>query len=230
MKFRNIIFDLDGTLVDSARITGRIIDAMLAEQGVTHRADRDLIRQMDAVGGEAMIAAVMGDHASDPAAALADFRARHAVIDVPHDLPFAGVRTTLADLRKSGARLAICSNKPQHLCERILGSLGLADHFEIIVGSQPGRPRKPAPDAALAALSGVAGKREETLYCGDSLIDVLTARRAGLPIVLAEWGYGAAEAIAAEPGLPRIPTMQTLKDISHGNRDLASLTRGGDPG
>ena len=84
----NIIFDLDGTLIDSARITGQIIDAMLAERGVSAAADRDLIKAMDAVGGVAMIAAVMGAHSSDPAADLEEFRRRHRVVDVPHDVLF----------------------------------------------------------------------------------------------------------------------------------------------
>ena len=225
MKIRNIIFDLDGTLVDSARLTGRIIDTMLADRGATITADREMIRRMDAIGGEAMIAAVMGDFAGDPAQAIAIFRERHAVIDVPDDLPFDGVRETLARLTDAGIRMAICSNKPQHLCERILGALGLLDHFGIIVGSQPGRARKPAPDAALIALHGIHGETHDTVYCGDSLIDVLTARHAQLPVVLVDWGYGTAEAVKAEPDLPRIAAMQVLLDVSHGARDLASLSR-----
>lgn len=225
MKFRNIIFDLDGTLVDSARLTGRIIDAMLADRGAAITADRDMIRRMDAIGGEAMIAAVMGTYAGDPAQAIADFRERHAVIDVPDDLPFDGVRDTLARLSGASVRMAICSNKPQHLCERILGALGLLDHFGIIVGSQPGRARKPAPDAALIALRGIDGEIHDTLYCGDSLIDVMTARRAQLAVALVDWDYGTAEAVKAEPDLPRIAAMQVLLDVSHGARDLASLPR-----
>ncbi|MBA4773948.1 MAG: hypothetical protein H2054_12730, partial [Sphingomonas sp.] len=63
----NIIFDLDGTLVDSARLTGAIVDRMLAERGVTTQADLVLIRRMDAVGGAAMIAAALGAHSIDPA-------------------------------------------------------------------------------------------------------------------------------------------------------------------
>lgn len=225
MRFKNIIFDLDGTLIDSARLTGRIIDAMLAERGVAARADRETIRRMDAVGGEAMIAAVMGENARDPAAEIAEFRARHAVIDVPADLPFAGVPEILSALRVSGVKLAICSNKPQHLCERILAALELEGHFDIIVGSLPGRARKPASDAVLLALNGVEGTPQDTLYCGDSLIDVLTARSVGLPMVLVAWGYGTAEALRSAPNVPLISAMQGLMEISHDDRDLASLFR-----
>jgi phosphoglycolate phosphatase len=76
MVYHNIIFDLDGTLIDSARLTAAIIDRMLAERGATQQADRDLIRKMDAVGGQAMIAAALGTHSIDPAREIEEFRAR----------------------------------------------------------------------------------------------------------------------------------------------------------
>lgn len=212
MNFQHIIFDLDGTLIDSARLTGAIIDRMLDERGIGARADRALIRQMDAVGGEAMIAAVMGEYSANPAAEIEEFRALHRDIAVPQDLPFPGVRAALAALETSGIGLAICSNKPQFLCEKILAALGLAEHFAVIVGSAPGRARKPAPDAALLALEGVGGTVTNTLYFGDSAIDVATARAAGLPVALAAWGYGTAEARQAKPRPPVVETMSVLVD------------------
>ena len=206
----NIIFDLDGTLIDSARLTAAILDQMLARRGVSDGADRAMIRRMDAVGGEAMIAAVLGKHSSDPASELEEFRSIHRTIAVPDDLPFAGVRETLGMLDSAGAGMAICSNKPQFLCEKILGDLGLARHFRAIIGSAPDRPRKPAPDAALRALTALGGDRARTLYCGDSAIDVATALAAGLPIVLVGWGYGTAEALAEQPGTPVLRSMSDL--------------------
>lgn len=196
MKYRQIIFDLDGTLVDSARLTGQILDTMLADRGVTARADPALIRAMDAIGGEAMIAAVMGEHTCDPAADLAEFRERHKVAATPVDLPFPGVVEGLARLADTGLAMAICSNKPQHLCEKILTDLDLARHFKAIIGSTANRPRKPAADAALLALDHLAAEAGDTLYCGDSLIDLETARAAGLAMILVEWGYGTQQAVA----------------------------------
>lgn len=212
MQIRNIIFDLDGTLIDSARLTGAIIDEMLAARGAATPADRALIQRMDAVGGEAMIAAVLGTHSTDPAGEIAEFRAIHQTITVPADLPFAGVREALEMLDEAGIGLAICSNKPQFLCEKILADLGLTRHFRAIVGSAPDRPRKPAPDAARLALAGLGGTPGDTLYCGDSAIDLATARAAGLRAVLVAWGYGTAEAVVLDPHTPVLSSLSRLCD------------------
>lgn len=220
MHIKNIIFDLDGTLIDSARLTGAIIDQMLAARGVKTHADRDLIRRMDAVGGEAMIAAVLGPHSVNPVAEITEFRVLHRKTVVPQDLPFPGVAATLAQLAAQGIGLAICSNKPQDLCEKILGEIGLAHYFAAIVGSTPSRPRKPSPDAALLALEGMGGLPENTLYCGDSAIDVATARAAGLAVTLVTWGYGTAEALLLEPDLSVLRTMSALTGGLNGHGQL----------
>lgn len=218
--FRNIVFDLDGTLIDSARLTGAIIDRMLENRGAGTTADRALIREMDAIGGAAMIAAVMGSHCADPQADIEEFRTIHRTIEIPADLAFPGVADALGALRRAGIGMAICSNKPQVLCEKILGDLGLADHFSAIVGSAPDRARKPAPESALLALASLEGDAAQTLYCGDSAIDIATARAAGMPCVLVEWGYGTAAALEVEPETPLIGAMSALSGAIAGHGRL----------
>ena len=222
---RNIIFDLDGTLIDSARLTAAIVDRMLTQRGTAARADRALIRRMDAVGGTAMIAAALGAHSIDPAREIEEFREIHRTIAVPADLPFAGVPETLAALEAAGIGMAICSNKPQFLCERILGELGLARHFGAIVGSSPDRPRKPDPHSAILALESLGGTRADTLYCGDSAIDCATAHAAGLEAALVAWGYGTADALEHEPRAPVFETMAALHDAVLAHRGLGLTDR-----
>jgi phosphoglycolate phosphatase len=209
---RHILFDLDGTLVDSVRITCAIIDAMLAARGIAFRADPAVARAMDAIGGEAMIAAVMGPHCRDPKQEIAEFRARHAVVATPDDLAFPGVRDALAALAAAGVGMAICSNKPQHLCEKILADLDIARHFAAIVGARAELPRKPAPDGARLALAALAADPAATLYVGDSPVDVATARAAGLPLVLVDWGYGFADARIAAPDARVLHSLVQLLD------------------
>lgn len=209
---RHILFDLDGTLVDSVRITCAIIDAMLAARGTAFRADPATARAMDAIGGEAMIAAVMGPHCRDPATEIAEFRARHAVAVTPPDLAFPGVAQALAALAGAQVGMAICSNKPQHLCEKILADLGLARHFGAIIGARTDLPRKPAPDGARLALAELGADPATTLYVGDSAVDVATAKAAGLPLALVDWGYGLAAARAAAPAARVLHSLTQLID------------------
>lgn len=209
---RHILFDLDGTLVDSVRLTCAIIDAMLATRGIAFRADPAIARAMDAIGGEAMIAAVMGPHCRDPGIEIAEFRARHAVVETPPDLAFPGVAESLAALADAGIGMAICSNKPQHLCEKILTDLGLARHFGIIVGARSDLPRKPAPDGARLALAALGADPAATLYVGDSAVDVATARAAGLAVALVDWGYGFADARIAAPNARVLHSLTQLQD------------------
>lgn len=216
MAYQNIIFNLDGTLIDSARITGLILDQMLTERGVGEPADLEVIKAMDAVGGTAMIAAVLGPHTTDPAADLEEFRARHRRIEVPRDVLFPGVAAALGELSARGVGMAICSNKPQVLCEKILGDLGIASRFAGIFGSAPDRPRKPDPAAALLALGALSGEAEVALFCGDSVIDVETAAAAGVAACLVSWGYGTAHARQMHPRLPVVREMADLCALVHG--------------
>jgi phosphoglycolate phosphatase len=209
---RHILFDLDGTLIDSVRLTCAIINAMLVERSIDFVADPAVARAMDAIGGEAMIAAVMGPHCRDPSQEIAEFRARHAVAATPADLAFPGVAQALADLTAAGITLAICSNKPQALCDKILNDLGLARHFASIVGARPNLPRKPAPDGAFLAMAELSADPAVTLYVGDSSVDVATARAAGLPVMLVNWGYGVAAARVATPAVSVIRSLSQLLD------------------
>ncbi|WP_017669258.1 HAD family hydrolase [Sandarakinorhabdus sp. AAP62] len=209
---RHILFDLDGTLVDSVRITCAIIDTMLAARGVAFHADPALARAMDAIGGEAMIAAVMGPHCRDPGIEIAEFRVRHAVVATPPDLAFPGVAEALAALASADIGLGICSNKPQHLCEKILTDLDLARYFGAIVGARSDLPRKPAPDGARLALAALGADPASTLYVGDSAVDAATARAAGLPLALVAWGYGLAGARAAAPEARVLVSLRQLLD------------------
>lgn len=208
----HLLFDLDGTLIDGSRLTASIIDAMLAARGLDFTANRETARTMDAIGGEAMIAAVMGPYCREPAVEIAAFRARHAIIDIPPDLAFAGVPDGPAALNRAGLAMAICSNKPQRLCDTILNALHLADHFQTIVGASPNLPRKPAADPALLAMQSIAGNRCATLYIGNPNIKIATACAVGLTAALVGWGYGVVEAGQQAPEAPVFPDMPVLLD------------------
>lgn len=185
------VFDLDGTLVDSAGVFADVVNRMLADRGAATRVTVESARRAVALGGRGMLASLLGDGSCDPDADLEEFRLRYVAIPTPPSSLYPGVREGLAELAAAGVRLAICSNKPQRLCEKVMSDLGLVDRFDSIVGSAPGLPGKPDPalfDRALALAGGAPSK-----FCivGDELTDRLLARAVGAPFVHAAYGYAA---------------------------------------
>jgi phosphoglycolate phosphatase len=185
---KHLIFDLDGTLVDSVGITVAIIDQMLASRGITLTACPIITRAHVSAGGEAMIAAVMAEHCLDPEADIAEFRRIHAEIPTPPGTLFPQVAEVLHQLADAGFVLSICSNKPQNLCEKVLDDLGVA-LFGTIVGSRPGVRKKPYPDLMQLVLDVTQADPADCLFIGDSELDLHAAHHFGMRFVLVEWGY-----------------------------------------
>lgn len=188
-----IIFDLDGTMVDSAPLCAEIINAMLAERGSPRRVSASDARRFLTQGGTELVSALLGGDCRETATEVADFRSRYAARPTPAECLFPGVADGLAELDRSGVRMAICSNKPRHLCEKIISDLGLDRYFAVIAGSVPDLPLKPDAALALRALAELGSRPEDCLFVGDSEIDCLTAQAAGIPFVFVTYGY-------AEPG------------------------------
>lgn len=193
MSARPIIFDLDGTLVDSAPLCADIINEMLGERGSSRAVTATDARMFLTRGGVQLVTALLSGDARETDVEVADFRSRYAARPTPHGCLFPGVAEGLGELNRLGLRMAICSNKPQHLCEKIIADLGLDGHFAVVAGSVPGLPLKPAADLARRALAGLGARPEDCIFVGDSEVDRLTALAAGVPFAFVTYGY-------AEPG------------------------------
>ncbi len=187
-----IIFDLDGTLVDSCAICIMILEGMLQDRGASLSIDPDVARPLMSRGGEMMVATLLGDHCGNPAEELAEFRARYARIMTPDSSLFDGVFDGLAKLRGCGFTLAICSNKPQALCEKVLADTGLADHFSVVVGGVNTLKPKPAPDLLEKTLAGLGFAVSDCIFVGDSELDHAVAEQAGMPFHFMTYGYAEA--------------------------------------
>lgn len=190
MRRGHAVFDLDGTLVDSVAQFTAVLNAMLSERGIVDILSPDAVRPHATMGGLAMIEGLLGRRCGDPADALAEFRARYGAAPTPADSLYPGAIEALESLRRDGVTLAVFSNKPQHLCEKVLGDLGLVGLFDAIVGSGPGVPHKPDPAGLDLALERTGGTRSRCCYVGDSAPDHALARAAGVPMVFVAWGYG----------------------------------------
>ena len=193
---RSIVFDLDGTLIDSAPVFARILNAMLAERGSDHRVTVEDIRPFASLGGPALVGGVLAQDCGDLDHEVEDFRARYRLFPTPPESLYEGVAKGVRALAALGFELAICSNKPKPLCEKVIADLGLDACFPVIVGSSPDRPMKPAPDLLELAMARLDMTTAECLYVGDSEIDVALAEATGVRFAFLTYGY-AGETVAA---------------------------------
>lgn len=185
---RHLIFDLDGTLVDSCATCVSILGDMLAERG-GGVIDPFGAQAYMSRGGIDMVAGLLGAACIDPVADLADFRVRYGRYRTPAETLFPGVAAGLERLAAAGFTLSICSNKPQGLCDQVLADTGLSGHFALVVGGRPTLRPKPAPDLLDATLAGLGARPEECLFIGDSELDHQVAAEAEIPFLFLSHGY-----------------------------------------
>ena len=186
----HVVFDLDGTLVDSVPLIAGLLNAMLEDRGARPLVSEAEVRPHVTAGGPAMIEGLLRGRCGDATSALAEFRARYAQARTPMDSVYPGARDALEALAAAGYGLAVCSNKIQALCDKVLSDVGLAGYFGAIVGTGPDVPLKPDPTGYRLALARSGGRVGASCLVGDSDVDLELARRAGVPIVFATWGYG----------------------------------------
>jgi phosphoglycolate phosphatase len=189
---RAILFDLDGTLVDSLPDLAWALGRLLADLGRPAPALAEVRRW---VGDGATVLVQRGVDATggadghDPAALVARFIAYyrdHAAVD---SQVYPGVLPTLAALKRDGYRLGVCTNKPTALSHLVLSQLGFGDLFAAVVGGDTAVRRKPHPDHLRQTLEAMGCSGVPALMVGDSRNDVASAQAAGLPVVMVGFGY-----------------------------------------
>ncbi|PZQ22201.1 MAG: HAD family hydrolase [Sphingopyxis macrogoltabida] len=186
---RVIIFDLDGTLVDSCLICVNILSDMLFERGSDHVIDVIGARKYMSRGGVDMVSALLGSECRDANAELADFRARYQTTFTPRESLFPGVSEGLEALRAAGFTLAICSNKPQNLCDKVLKDTGLDRHFALVVGGRAGLRPKPHLDLLDVVLDDLRCAPADCVFIGDSELDHAVASASGMAFKFVTYGY-----------------------------------------
>jgi phosphoglycolate phosphatase len=188
---RHLIFDLDGTLVDSCAICVEILEGMLRERGSDRVIDPEFARPWMSHGGQKMVIALLGEECGDPAGELAEFRRRYAVTQTRMETLFNHVVTGLSQLQGEGFVLSICSNKPQNLVDKVLADTGLTPLFNSVVGARAGVAPKPAPDLLDLVLADLGAAPGDCLFVGDSELDHAVADARGLPFLFLTHGYAA---------------------------------------
>jgi len=187
---RIAVFDLDGTLVDSAPDLHAALDRLMASLGKPPFTRQEVVG-MIGDGVKALVERALAARglAFDPAA-LAAFSADYTAHAAVATRPFPGIPEALTALEAEGWRLAICTNKPAAATAALLEALGLAGRFAAVGGGDSFPVRKPDPRHLLATLRAAGGEPSRAVMIGDHRNDVAAARGAGLPCLFAGWGYG----------------------------------------
>ncbi|MDP8918621.1 MAG: phosphoglycolate phosphatase [Pseudomonadota bacterium] len=188
-----VIFDLDGTLVDSAPDLAAALDIVLVEQGLAP-VGLEGTRALIGHGIAALVRGALGQRGCSPgeaefSAVLERFLHLYGVQPSAKTKAYPGVGQALAALRHAGWRLVVCTNKREDFSRRILKDLGLLPEFDVIAGPDTFGVSKPDPAHLTRTLPQAPPGPHLAIVVGDSAVDVAAARAAGLPVIAVAWGY-----------------------------------------
>lgn len=188
-----VLFDLDGTLVESLPDIRASLNAMLAKRGL-EPLDLPTVRGFIGKGTRNSLNRALRTRGQEPTeadidAALVDFTAHYDSDPVAGSYAYDGVVALLDRLRAGGHRMAVCTNKQQATAVAVLEALGLLDYFETVVGGDVVPHRKPDPRHIDVVLERMNATRADALFVGDSENDIEAAVKAGVPCIAVSFGY-----------------------------------------
>ena len=192
-----ILFDLDGTLVDSVADIAEALNDLLLEQARPVHSLAE-VRRMVGEGVHRLVEKAFGFAPGHDPAGTAKLADRFLALYAPRATRLteicAGAVELLDLLKEAGLPMAVCTNKPDAAAIALLGDLGLLPYFREVIGGASGLPRKPDPASLLEAARRLGAEPGECLMVGDSHPDVEAARAAKISVVVVDSGYGEIDA------------------------------------
>jgi len=193
MPAPTLVFDLDGTLIDTAPDLIDTLNVVFAREGLPPVA-YDTARNLIGGGARAMIARGIeaeGRVLEPPKLEqmFDDFIVHYTAHVADRSQPFPGLIEALDHLAAGGYRFAVCTNKLERLSVLLLETLKLAGRFEAICGQDTFGIQKPDPEILRRTISAAGGSPQRAIMIGDSLTDIRTARAAGVPVIAVDFGY-----------------------------------------
>lgn len=209
-KRHTLVFDLDGTLVDSAADIAAAANETLAELDAAP-LDLARIKQMIGDGAPKLMERVLA--ASGLTITVAEIMPRFMVFYDRYATQqvtlYPGVAETLRQLKAADYRLGVCTNKPTTATHAVLAAGGIDELFETVIGGDALPQRKPQPEPLWAAIKQLSGTVETSVMIGDSAVDFACAQAAGVPALILPSGYGMVD-VAATPGFTRFADLPIL--------------------
>ena len=201
-----IVYDLDGTLADTAEDLVATLNWLLGREGL---APLDVETAGSLLGAGARVLIKRGFAAAgktlDPQAIealFADYLTYYSAHIVVHTRLYPGVDKALATFARAGWRQAVCTNKIEGSAKLLIAKLGVAEHFAFVCGQDTFGIGKPDPTPLLKTIAASGGASDRAIMVGDSATDIKTARAAGLPVIAVDFGY--ADVPVAELGPDRV--------------------------
>ena len=213
MNIKAVIWDLDGTLLNTLDDLAASVNAALAMNGMPLRSTQEVCAFVGNGIRRLMMRAVPGGE-ENPAfdKALEDFTRHYGAHSRDRTRPYDGILEMLDKLSEAGVKHAIVSNKIDFAVKE-LSRAYFGERMCAAIGDDPSRARKPAPDSVLAAMREMGVTAQETVYVGDSDVDVLTARNAGVPCVAVLWGFRDETCLKAAGAQRLARTPEELREI-----------------
>jgi phosphoglycolate phosphatase len=188
-----IVFDLDGTLIDTAPDLIATLNVVLTKEGLPP-VPYDQARMLIGGGAKVMLARGLATDGRDTSPAqldklFIDFINHYSAHIADHSRPFPELEQTLDQLSDDGFKLAVCTNKLEGLSRKLLEALNLTSRFAFICGQDTFGAPKPNPDTLRKTIAAASGDTSAAFMVGDSETDVAAARAAGIPIIAVDFGY-----------------------------------------
>lgn len=189
MRYELVIFDMDGTILDTLEDLKNCLNYALEKNGFPVRTPEE-VRNFVGNGIRKLVerGVPKGAGPKQIDGVFSDFRAYYKLHCTEQTKPYEGITDLLRELRKRGVKTAVVSNKidfaVQDLVRRYFDGL-----FDMAVGDRAGMARKPEPDSVYAVLEGLCVGKKDCVYVGDSDVDIDTARNAGIDSIIVTWGF-----------------------------------------
>lgn len=209
---KGVLFDLDGTLLDTLEDLYQSVNAALAACGFPERTRME-VRSFVGNGVRNLMVRSVSDGEENPKfeECFQKFREHYAAHLNDHTAPYAGIMELLAELKEKGIPTAVVSNKSdaavKELCRETFGDL-----VPLAIGESERVKKKPAPDTVIEAAAEIGVPLKDCVYVGDSEVDLATAENAGIPCISVSWGFRDKELLESLGAKTLLDTVAELRD------------------